>query len=241
MVSHVFRDRRDAGKQLAVRIAVQLALPFDTTAEGTREPPTRLVLGLPRGGVPVAYEVARLLGLPLDVLPVRKLGLPGQEEVAFGAIAALNGDLAQVVDHAMLAREPIAALLLDRIVRQERAELLRRRRVYRGDRPALHLAGLDVILVDDGLATGATMRAAILAARQGHARRIIVAAPVGAADTCARLRHEADACVCVIEAQALHAVGLWYQDFEATRDSEVIALLADADRRVTHQLPAAHP
>jgi putative phosphoribosyl transferase len=231
MSAHVFRDRRDAGRQLAVMVA--------TVADASPAPHTLLVLGLPRGGVPVAFEVATLLAAPLDVLPVRKLGLPGNEEVAMGAIAALNGEVAQVVDYDLLQREPAAALLLDRVIRREYTELLRRRRRYRGERPPLDVAGRDVILVDDGLATGATMRAAVLAVRQGHARRIVVAVPVGAADRCARLRTEADACVCVVEAGNLFAVGAWYAEFSQTSDEEVATLLAESERRLQHQLPAA--
>lgn len=231
MTPHTFRNRRDAGRQLAVRVA---ALVDYSTSEHSV-----IVLGLPRGGVPVAYEVAKLLGAPLDVMPVRKLGTPGFEEFALGAIAAFNGDTAQILNEEALRQHPEAWLLIDQIVRQERIELLRRRRAYRGSRPPLHLAGLDVVLVDDGLATGATMRAAILAARQAHAHRIITAVPVASTEACAYLRHEADACACIVETEQMYAVGMWYDDFSPTGDQDVIDLLADAERRSAHQLASA--
>lgn len=231
MAHAVFANRRDAGQQLAVRIAALV----DTAPS----PHNLLVLGLPRGGVPVAYEVAKALGAPLDVLPVRKLGLPGQEEYAMGAIAAVNGDFVQVLDNALLRRLPHAALSLDRVIARERAELVRRRKAYRGERPPLHLAGRDIVLVDDGLATGATMRAAVMAARQALAHRIIVAAPVGAVESCERLRLEGCECACVVEAEYLYGVGMWYHDFSPTEDHEVTQLLNEAERRHDHLLPPA--
>lgn len=228
MIPPVFRDRHDAGRQLAVQVAA--------LADAWQPAHALLVLGLPRGGVPVAFEVATLLGAPLDVLPVRKLGLPGAEEFAVGAIAALNGDLVQVLDDAALRGKPDAPALLERVVREQRAELVRRRQAYRGARPPLHLHGRDVILVDDGLATGATMRAAVRVARQAQARRILVAVPVAAADTLTDLCGEADACSCVVEVPRLLAVSMWYDDFSPTSDAEVVALLAEADRRHSHLL-----
>lgn len=223
-----FHDRHDAGRQLAVKVAA--------LADAWQPPHSLLVLGLPRGGVPVAYEVAKLLGAPLDVLPVRKLGLPGAEEYAVGAIASLNGDVVQVLDEAALRGRPDVHGVLDRVVRTQRAELVRRRQVYRGTRPPLQLHGRDVVLVDDGLATGATMRAAVGVARQGHARRILVAVPVAAADALTRLCIEANACISVAEVPNLQAVGMWYDDFSPTSDAEVIALLAEAERRQAHLL-----
>jgi predicted phosphoribosyltransferase len=184
-----------------------------------------VVLGLPRGGVPVAYEVASALGAYLDVFCVRKLGVPGHEELAMGAIASggvrvLNDE---VVDWYRLSRAAI-----DVVTRRERAELERRERLYRGSRPMRSLAGQIVILVDDGLATGSTMRAAIAAARQLFPARVVVASPVGARDTCEALTRVADEVVCALTPAFFTAVGAWYVDFSETSDEEVRALLAAA-------------
>ncbi len=221
MSEHAFHDRRDAGKQLAAKVAV-LAKTL-----GLSDQP--LVLALPRGGAPVAFEVALALGAPLDVLPVRKLGLPGAEEYAIGAIAAVDGDPVQVVDEAVLAAHPELRPPLEGIVQREWAELLRRRRVYRGNRPALDLAHRDVILVDDGLATGSTMRAAILAARQAQARRVVVAVPVADCDAYAEVCDCADACTCVVGTEAPGAVSDSYADFAAVSDMAVTSLLTRAE------------
>lgn len=182
-----------------------------------------VVVALPRGGLPVAYEVARSLGAPLDVLVVRKLGAPGHAELAIGAIASggakvLNGDLVRSLrlDDATIAR----------IESVEARELARRERLYRGSRPPLEVAGRTVILVDDGVATGATMLAAVQALKQLEASRVIVAAPVGAPGSLARLAAEADEVVCLHQPHDLVSVGQWYQDFSQTTDDEVRELLS---------------
>ena len=182
-----------------------------------------IVLALPRGGVPVAAEVARALGAPLDVFLVRKLGVPGFEELAMGAIAAggvrvLNDD---VVREARVAPE-----VVDRVAGEQQAVLDQRAIAYRGDRPAPDIAGKVAVLVDDGLATGATMRAAVAALRRLAPAEVVVAVPVGAAPTCERLREEADRVVCLLTPDHFQAVGRWYDDFDQTTDDEVRRLLA---------------
>jgi predicted phosphoribosyltransferase len=210
-----FRDRFDAGRQLAAALA-------DLRGDGEL-----LVLALPRGGVPVAYEVARALGAPLDVLLVRKLGVPGHEELAMGAIA--SGGV-RIVNREVVEALGIAPETLQESARREGAELQRRDRAYRGDRPHPDLRGRTVILIDDGLATGSTMRAAIAAVRTQDPRRVIVAVPTAAPATCEEFRHVADDCICVITPEPFRAVGLWYEDFSQTTDDEVRDLLARADR-----------
>jgi predicted phosphoribosyltransferase len=211
----MLEDRRQAGRLLAQALAAY------------RGQPGVIVLGLPRGGVPVAYEVARSLGAPLDVFVVRKLGFPGHEEFAMGAIASggvrvMNSDVAGM-------RIPQA--VIDAVTAREQAELARRERLYRGDRPALDVRGHTVILVDDGLATGSTMRAAARAVRQQHPRRIVVAVPVAASETCSSLRGDADEVVCMVTPEPFRAVGLWYRNFDQTTDEEVHALMsANGDR-----------
>jgi predicted phosphoribosyltransferase len=212
-----FADRADAGRRLAP--AVLRAV--DVT--GSREPP--LVLALPRGGVPVGVEVAAALGAPLDVLLVRKLGVPDQPELAFGAIATggariLNRD---VVDAAGLDAPAIEA-----VVAAETAELERREHRYRGDRPAAAVRDRVVVLVDDGLATGATMRAAVLALRARGAALVIAAAPVGSHAACALLALDADVVVCPLVPRRFSAVGAWYEDFGAVEDATVSVLLERA-------------
>jgi putative phosphoribosyl transferase len=207
-------------------------LRFDNRAEAGRMLATRLmdyanrndvvVLGLPRGGVPVAYEVARALGAPLDVFVVRKLGVPGHEELAMGAVATggvrvLNAD---VVGGLRIPDDVLAAAVL-----RESEELERRERLYRDGRPAPDVHGRTAILVDDGLATGASMSAAIAALRALGPARIVVAVPVGAEETCDRLRTEADDVVCFETPSPFFAVGYWYLDFSQTTDDEVRALL----------------
>lgn len=225
-----FLDRHAAGHQLAVLLAgVVDARPAARSL---------VVLGLPRGGVPVAAEVARLLGAPLDVLPVRKLGVPGNQEFAVGAIAAVNTDLIEVKDEVLLRRYPDVAAQLGAVLQEAHGELRRQQRLYQGTRPVRSLEDCDVILVDDGIATGATMRAAVRAARHARAHRVIAAAPVGATQSCALLRTEADACVCAAEPSELLAVGMWYGDFSPTPNREVLALLEESDRRRQHQLTA---
>jgi erythromycin esterase-like protein/predicted phosphoribosyltransferase len=187
------------------------------------------VLALPRGGVPVAAEVARRLGAPLDVYLVRKLGVPGRPEFAMGAIA--EGGV-EVLNEALIASLGIPRPAVRQVAVRERLELDRRDRLYRADRPAPPLRGRTVLLIDDGLATGATMEAAVTALRRQQPARIVVAAPVGAADTCQRLRAVADEVVCVSTPEPFEAVGLWYRDFTQTTDDEVRALLAAAERPV---------
>jgi putative phosphoribosyl transferase len=184
-----------------------------------------IVLGLPRGGVPVAYEVARALGVHLDVFIVRKLGVPGFEELAVGAIASggvrvLNEDVARAL--------PNADEIIDKVTTKETAELERREENYRGGRPAPDLRDRVVILVDDGLATGATMRAAIRALRQRGVARIVVAVPVGPPETCREVEEEADEMVCAMTPESFHAVGQYYEDFSQTSDDEVRELVARA-------------
>ena len=207
-----FRDRRHAGRVLAGLL------------DRYRGEPHPVVLALPRGGVAVAFEVAHALEAPLDVCVVRKLGFPGHEEYAMGAIASggvlvLNPAAARKVSRAQIARA----------VEREQVELQRRERLYRGEQPPLPLQGRTVIVVDDGLATGSTMRAAVQAIRQQQPARICVAVPVGARETCEELRAEADDVVCAAMPSPFHAVGLAYQDFQQAGDEEVRTLL-DAAR-----------
>lgn len=209
-----FRDRAEAGQALAARLGASYAECTDV-----------LVLALPRGGVPVAFEVARVLAAPLDVYLVRKLGVPGHEELAMGAIASggvrvLNEDVVRGLD--------IPDTTIDAVALVEQGELDRRERAYRDDRPAPAVAGRTVIVVDDGLATGATMRAAVAALRQQAPRRVVVAVPVAAPATYAEFRAEVDEVVCVITPEPFRAVGLWYENFAPTTDEEIHDLLARA-------------
>jgi len=208
--SQPFRDRVEGGQLLAERLSQ------------FRDQDNVVVLALPRGGVPVAREVARALHLPFDVYVVRKLGVPGHEELAMGAIA--SGGVRLVNDEVVLALD-IPAAVIDSVARTEQLELDRRERSYRGDRPRTGLANKIVIIVDDGLATGSTMRAAVMAVRQQQPARVIVAVPVGAPSTCADLAREADEVVCVRMPDPFVAVGLWYRDFTPTSDQEVRGLL----------------
>ena len=187
-----------------------------------------LVLGLPRGGVPVAYEVAQRLGAPLDVFIVRKLGVPGFEELALGAIA--SGGI-RVLNDDVLRALPNANQLIESVTAKEIEELERREQRYRDGRPAPEPRGRIVILVDDGLATGATMRAAVAALRQRGAAKIVVAVPVGAADTCREFEAEVDEAVCVIASEWFQAVGQYYDDFSQISDEEVRELLTRAAQR----------
>jgi predicted phosphoribosyltransferase len=206
----LYKDRRHAGEELARALA-----PWRGT-EGL------LVLGLPRGGVPVAVEVADRLDAPLDVLIVRKLGVPGHEELAMGAIAA-GGVVVRNED--VIGALGVDEAAVERAVQAESAEVARRQRRYRGERPPPDLAERVVVLVDDGLATGATMRAAVAAARSQHPRAVVVAVPVGAADTCESLRHLAHEVVCPHAPPDFRAVGWWYEHFDQTSDDEVRRLL----------------
>ena len=184
-----------------------------------------IVLGLPRGGVPVAYEVAQRLGVPLDVFIVRKLGVPGFEELAAGAIA--SGGV-RVLNEDVLRALPKADQIIESVTEKETAELERREKIYRDDRPAPELRDRVVILVDDGLATGATMRAAVKALRQRRVAKIVVAVPVGPPDTCREFEDEADETICASAPEFFQAVGQYYEDFSQTSDEEVRDLLARA-------------
>jgi putative phosphoribosyl transferase len=206
----LFRGRRETGRQLAAKLAAYAGRPG------------MLVLALPRGGVPVAFEVAWALGAPLDVFLVRKLGLPGQEEPAMGAIA--TGGV-RVLNEEEARRLRIPGRVIDEVAAEELRELGRRERAYRGDRPAPDVRGRTVILVDDGLATGSTMRAAVAALRRQGPARIVVAVPVGAPETCREFQDEADESVCARTPEPFYAVGLWYGDFAQTTDEEVHDLL----------------
>jgi putative phosphoribosyl transferase len=207
----LFTDRYDAGRRLA------------TVLERHRvEHP--LVLGLPRGGVVVGYEIATALGAELDVLVVRKLGVPGAEEYAFGAIAPG----ATLVNRNLIARLGIPERELAKVITRELEELTRRDRAYRGNRPPLHIEGRTVILVDDGLATGASAQAAVQALRQRRPRQIIFAAPVCSREGADALRQMADEVVCLECPEEFQAVGLWYRDFSPTSDAEVLECLRTA-------------
>jgi putative phosphoribosyl transferase len=208
-----FRDRREAGRVLA-RLLGRYAGRDDV-----------VVLALPRGGVPVAYEVAKALAAPLDVFAVRKLGVPGHGELAMGALAS-GGSL--VLDERLIRSLGIGEAAIERTLAAEARELERRELAYRGGRELPELASKTVILVDDGLATGSTMRAAALAVRKHRPARIVVAVPVAAAQTCNELRADVDEVVCAVTPRAFHAVGLWYDDFSQTSDAEVRELLAQA-------------
>lgn len=213
MAPRVFRDRTEAGQVLAERLA-----------EYANRPDV-LVLALPRGGVPVAYEVARALHAPLDVFLVRKLGVPGHEELAMGAVA--TGGV-RVINEQVVRALGIPESVIDAVAAWEQKELERRERLYRGDRPPPDVRGKTVILVDDGLATGSTMLAAVKALRQQQPARIVVAVPISSPDTCELLRTEVDDVVCAVTPEPFYAVGLWYQDFSQTTDEEVRELLAQS-------------
>jgi len=204
----LYRDRRDAGEQLAEAL------------EDLRGKPDVLVLALPRGGVPVAEPVARRLGAPLDAYVVRKVGFPGHEELAMGAVA--SGGVV-LLNPALVERIPEEELrwALGRAVR----ELREREALYRGNRPPPQVAGRTVVLVDDGLATGATMRAAVEALRRQGPREIIVAVPIASPESCEALAREVDRVVCAATPEPFHAVGLWYEDFSPTSDEEVQQIL----------------
>jgi putative phosphoribosyl transferase len=212
----IFFNRAEAGRRLAEKLE-KYAGRNDV-----------IVLGLPRGGVPVAYEVAQRLGIPLDVFVVRKLGVPGFEELALGAIA--SGGV-RVLNEDVVRALPNANELVESVTAREMAEVERREQIYRDGRPAPELRGRIVILVDDGLATGATMRAAVAALRQLGAAKIVVAVPVGAAETCREFEHEVDEIVCLIAPEWFQAVGQFYEDFSQTSDEEVRELLARTARR----------
>jgi putative phosphoribosyl transferase len=213
----LFKDRRDAGRHLA-----QELVPYADRSEV-------VVLALPRGGVPVAYEVVRALDAPLDIFLVRKLGVPEHEELAFGAIA--SGDV-RILNEEIVWRFDISDAAINRVAQRELAELERRERVYRGGNPAVEVGDRTVILVDDGLATGASMRAAIQGVRAKHPARIVVAVPTGASETCQILKPLVDEVVCAVTPEPFYGVSRWYQDFSQTSDEEVRMLLAQTAQEV---------
>jgi len=184
-----------------------------------------VVFALPRGGVPVAFEVAEILNAPLDVFTVRKLGVPGQRELAMGAIA--SGGV-RVLNEDLIAELGITREQVDRVAAAEEQELHRRERAYRDHRPPEPIAGRSVIIVDDGLATGATMKAAIAALKQGNPAELIVAVPVAPADTCDEIAETVDYIVCLANPEPFYGVGMWYRDFSPTEDDEVRRLLGEA-------------
>jgi putative phosphoribosyl transferase len=214
----LFADRQDAGRLLAEELA------------GYAKMDDVVVLGIPRGGVPVAFEVAARLSAPLDVFLLRKLGVPGHEELAFGAIA--SGGV-RVLDQETIEALGIAEQDIEQVTTDELKELERREKAYRGERPVLDVKTKTVILVDDGIATGSSMRAGIRALRQLQPKRIVVAVPVAPAGTCSQLSKEVDELVCVATPPLFHAIGQFYEDFTQVSDQEVLALLSRADRAVT--------
>jgi putative phosphoribosyl transferase len=211
--TRLFRDRTDAGKQLAELLG----------AYAHRQ--DVLVLALPRGGVPVAFQVAKALNAPLDVLLVRKLGVPGHEELAMGAIAS-GGKC--VLNKEVISALNISDQVIDRVREREQSELARRERRYRDDRPPPEVSGRIIILVDDGLATGASMRSAAMALRQRHPARLVIAVPVASPSTCLDLQGEVDEIICALTPEPFYGVGQWYEDFSQTSDQEVHDLLARA-------------
>jgi putative phosphoribosyl transferase len=214
-----FRDRHHAGRVLARELSHY------------RGRTDVLVLALPRGGVAVGFEVAHALHAPLDVFVVRKLGFPGHEEYAMGAIASGGVRVMNPLPGVTVSPDALA-----RVIAREEDELVRRERLYRGDCPAVSVRGRTVIVVDDGLATGSTMRAAVVAIRQQHPAHLTVAVPVGAPDTCRQLQDEADEVVCAAMPRPFRAVGVWYEDFPQASDEEVHDLLETARRE--HAMPA---
>lgn len=221
MVMSTFKDRRDAGRKLA-------------SALGRDRGPNLVVLALPRGGVPVAYEVACALGAPLDIFVVRKLGVPGNEELAMGALA--SGGLI-VLNDDIVSEQRISAGTIADVAREETHELTRREHAYRGERQPVNVADKTVIIVDDGLATGATMRAAIRALRKGLAEQIVVAVPIADPQACTAIATEADETVCAATPEPFRSVGLWYKDFSETTDEQVRELLQRAWHTESERTP----
>jgi predicted phosphoribosyltransferase len=211
-----FRNRAEAGRLLAHKL------------EQYRNMPGLLVLGLPRGGVPVAYAVAIALNAPLDILLVRKLGVPGQDELAMGAIAS-NGIL--ILNNSVIQRLGIPESVVEAVSKRETKELHRREQDYRGVRPPVDIPGKTVIVIDDGLATGSTMKAAIAALRRQNPAKIIAAVPTASPETCEELKSAADEIVCAIMPEPFYAVGFSYEDFEQTTDAEVRELIQQASTR----------
>lgn len=219
-----FLDRSDAGRRLADRLT-RFADQQDV-----------MILALPRGGVPVAYEVARALNAPLDVFLVRKLGFPGHPELAMGAIA--TGGV-RILDQFLIQMYGVRPEVIDRITASEKLELERREKSYRDDRPPPDVKDHTVILIDDGLATGSTMRAAVEALREEGARKIVVAVPVAPPDTCDAMKSEVDEIICAVTPEPFRAVGVWYADFGETTDEEVRELLARAEKEIPHRMHQA--
>ena len=222
----VFRDRTDAGKRLAKELMKYAGRP------------DVIVLALPRGGVPVGYQVARALRVPLDIFLVRKLGVPDQEELAMGAIASggirvLNQDIIRLLD--------IPEGVIEAATAREQKEIERREHAYRGDRPKPEIRGRTIIIVDDGLATGATMRAAVRALRVQSPSTIIVAVPTGAPDTCEELQKEADDAICLTKPYPFFSIGSWYDDFSQTTDEEVKSILRISDSGLRNENEKVEP
>ena len=216
----LFADRRDAGRKLAKKFAAY-ANRSDV-----------LVLALPRGGVPVAYEVASALHAPLDIFIVRKLGLPGHEELAMGAIAT-GGAL--VINQDVVRTFNVPQGLIEAVAKKELKELERRERVFRGDRPMREIGGKTVILIDDGLATGASMHAAILGIRSKQPARIVAAVPTAALETCEAFKQKVDEMICATTPEPFYGVSRWYEDFSQTSDEEVQSLLEEASQHAVHK------
>jgi putative phosphoribosyl transferase len=212
---HIFHDRAEAGKSLAAKL------------ETYANRPGALVLALPRGGVPVGFEVSRALNAPLDVFVVRKLGMPGHEELAMGAIA--SGGV-KVINRDVVQRFRIQREIIEAVASREAEELVRRERLYRGNKPAPEISGRLAILVDDGLATGSSMSAALEALRKQNPDRIVVGVPVAAPSTCDEFRAQVDDIVCAVTPEPFYGVGMWYEDFSQTSDQEIHELLEQASR-----------
>jgi putative phosphoribosyl transferase len=215
-----FKDRRDAGRILAQKLSAYTGR-LDV-----------IVFALPRGGVPVAYEVALALNAPLDVFIVRKLGLPGQEELAIGAIA--SGGI-RVLNDDIIRALAVPEEVINVVAQREFQELQRREQMYRGDRPASDIRDRTIILVDDGLATGASMRAAVAGLRTRHPARIVIAVPTAAPETCDAFKFEVDEIVCAMTPEPFEGVGRWYADFRQTTDEEVRTFLEEATRQLLHE------
>ncbi|OEU44026.1 phosphoribosyl transferase [Methanosarcina sp. Ant1] len=209
----LFNDRADAGKKLAKKLS-EYANRSDV-----------IILALPRGGVPVAFEVAKELNVKMDVFIVRKLGVPGNEELAMGAIASDN---TRVLNEDVIRSFQIPQSVIDEVAVNELRELERRERLYRGNRPKPDISGSTVILIDDGLATGATMRAAAAAVKTKNPAKIVIAVPTAASDTCSAFENEVDKTICVATPEPFYGVGAWYEDFSQTTDKEVCELLNKA-------------
>ncbi len=226
IVLQLFENRSEGGRTLAERLA------------GYKNRKDVVVLALPRGGVPVAFEVAKALNAPLDVLLVRKLGVPGHEELAFGAIA--SGGI-KVFNEALVNALNLPVSMIEEVIGKETEELDRRETIYRRGRGPFELDGKTVIIVDDGLATGATMRAAITAVRTLKPKRIIAAAPVASRETCEGITHKSDdLCICSETPEPFYGVGMWYRDFGQTSDDEVCRLLSEARNAIPEVFKTAN-